>query len=137
MPAGIHHTAIKVLDLEAAERFYVGLLGLRLVRRWPRDAAAGGGDRSLWVDCGDGSFVALERATAGAAADADARASASDAPGHHMIAFRIARDERPAWEARLAEAGVEVTHRTAFTLYFRDPEGNRLGLSHHPEPWPR
>jgi hypothetical protein len=38
------------------------------------------------------------------------------------------------WEERLHAGGVEVVHRTRWTLYVRDPEGNRVGLSHHPEP---
>ena len=32
----------------------------------------------------------------------------------------------------IAERGVAVVHRTRFTLYVQDPEGNRVGLSHHP-----
>jgi hypothetical protein len=39
-------------------------------------------------------------------------------------------------EARLASAGVEVVERSRWTLYLRDPEGNRIGLSHHPEAAP-
>jgi hypothetical protein len=32
---------------------------------------------------------------------------------------------------------VAITGSTQWTLYFSDPEGNRLALSHHPEndPW--
>ena len=54
--------------------------------------------------------------------------------GHHLLALRIRRDQRATWEAKLAAAGVTVSHRTAYTIYFSDPEGNRLGLSHYPEP---
>ena len=56
-----------------------------------------------------------------------------DRPGRHLLALAIGRDGRTRWEARLATAGVAVTHRTAFTIYFCDPEGNRLGLSHYPD----
>ena len=42
--------------------------------------------------------------------------------------------ERARWEQRLADAGVAIERTTAFSLFFRDPEGNRLALSHHPEP---
>jgi hypothetical protein len=49
------------------------------------------------------------------------------------VALGIARGERAAWERRLSDAGVPVEYRTAFTLYVRDPEGNRVGLSHWPE----
>jgi catechol-2,3-dioxygenase len=104
------------------ERFYSGLLGLPVLRRWPGDA----GERSVWLDMGAGAFLALERTAAAPAADEHA--------GWHMVALRIARDERATWVSRLAAAGHPVYQRTPFTIYARDPEGNRVGLSHYPEP---
>ena len=128
---GIHHFAIQVRDLIAAERFYGGVLGLEVRRRWP---APGGGERSLWLATGGPSetFIALESVAGGEpiAAEDPPRAAR---PGHHLLALAIDRAARPVWEARLAAAGVRVTHRTAFTIYFCDPEGNRLGLSHYPD----
>lgn len=123
---GLHHLAIRVRDLAAAERFYGGLLGLAVVKRWP--AASGPAERSLWVDTGDGAFLALEIAGAGGA-DADA-----DADGLHLVALRIDVADRAGWKERLAGAGVAVYHETRFTIYVRDPEGNRVGLSHYPVP---
>ena len=35
---------------------------------------------------------------------------------------------------RLREAGVAIEDRTAFTLYVRDPDGRRVGLSSYPTP---
>ena len=49
-----------------------------------------------------------------------------------MVALRIAPGERAAWEERLRAAGIDVVERSDFTLYLRDPEGNRVGLSHWP-----
>lgn len=136
-PSGVHHLAIQVRDLAEAERFYVGLLGLPVLRRW---AGQDGVERSLWIELGGGtgaaatSFLALEVVPAHAgqptAAEDPARAGR---PGHHLLALGIAHSERAAWEARLAAAGVLITGRSAFTLYFCDPEGNRLGLSHYPD----
>ena len=40
---------------------------------------------------------------------------------------------RDAWEAHLTAAGHPIVHRTDYTLYVRDPEGNRVGLSHWPD----
>jgi len=138
--AGVHHLAIKVRDLGVAERFYVGVLGLRVTRRWP--AAGGAGERSIWLDLGDENsagggdapFLALETLTDAKAAADDPTVSGPERPGHHLVAFRIRREQRAEWEARLAAAGAVVSHRSDYTLYFRDPEGNRLGLSHHPDP---
>jgi len=126
---GVHHLAIQVRDLPSVERFYREVLGLPVLRRWP--AADGVGERSVWLDMGDGAFLALEVI---GAAHADAHADPDGArAGIHLVALRIGTAERGEWEARLARAGVAIYHRTAFTLYVRDPEGNRVGLSHHPE----
>ena len=57
MSGGVHHFAIQVRDLVAAERFYCGVLGLAVVRRWP---APGGGERSLWVDTTVGARKVLK-----------------------------------------------------------------------------
>lgn len=127
---GFHHLAIQVRDLPAVERFYRDTLGLAELRRWP--AADGDGDRSVWLDAGGGEFIALERVAGGATAREDeARAQR---PGLHLIALRIQRATRGEWERRLAAAGAPVEARTSFTLYVRDPEGNRVGLSHWPDP---
>ncbi len=77
----------------------------------------------------DGGFLALERAREPSPSSAwrDGRA------GLHLLALRIRPEERATWEARLAGRGVPVVHRTRWTLYVRDPEGNRIGLSHHPD----
>lgn len=125
----VHHLAIQVADLESCERFYREVLGLAVLRRWP---AEGGGERSVWLAVGEG-FVALERTGVPPAAEApwsDGR------PGLHLLALRIAPGERAGWEERLRAAGVAVVHRSPHTLYLRDPEGNRIGLSHWPEAAP-
>ncbi len=51
-----------------------------------------------------------------------------------LVAFAIDEDEKPAWRARLAARGVVLEAETAFTLYFRDPDGRRVGVSHYPLP---
>lgn len=120
-----HHLAIQCADLEGCERFYREVFGLPVMRRWP---AEGGGDRSVWLGVGDG-FLALERASAQSEPSPwrDGRA------GMHLVAFHIGRGERTTWEARLSALGVPVVHRTRWTVYLRDPEGNRIGLTHYPD----
>lgn len=128
MPLPFHHLALQCADLAACERFYREVLGLPVVRRWPRE---GGGDRSVWLGLGDG-FLALEHADAPPAPSPFRTGRA----GLHLFALRIGPGERAAWEAKLAALEVPVVHRTRWTLYLRDPEGNRIGLSHHPEDAP-
>ncbi len=123
-----HHAAIQCADLDRCERFYRDVLGLTVLRRWPRE---GGGDRSVWLSVGEGGaegFLALERAD-----EAPERRPWRDGkPGLHLLALRIAPSERRGWEGRLEAAGVRVAHRTRWTVYFHDPEGNRIGLTHYP-----
>ena len=124
---GHHHLAIQVKDLAAAERFYGETLGLKVVRRWPRED--GRGERSVWLSVGAGEeFLALELC------DADRPAAPFRDPhgGLHLLSLRILASDRAAWEQKLAVLGIEIVHRTRWTLYLRDPEGNRLGLSHFP-----
>lgn len=124
-PMNIHHVAVKVADLARAEAFYAGLLGLPVLRRWP--LPDGKGERSLWLDLGAGTFLALERA------DRIELGKVEDAPGIHLVALSIQRGEREPWIAKLTQAGHPVYQQTDYTIYVRDPEGNRIGLSHWPD----
>jgi len=126
--AGVHHVAIQVADLARAEAFWCDLLGCAVLQRWLDDA---GQPRSIWASVGGAAFLALERVPArGDVAPPFAHPS----PGAHLVALRIARTDRAAWEARLSAAGVAIEKRSRYTLYVRDPDGTRIGLSHHPEP---
>lgn len=128
MPPAFHHLALQCADLELCERFYCDVLGLPVLRRWPREE---GGDRSVWLSVGvsaDAGFLALERAEM----PPEPRPWRDGRPGLHLIALHIAPGERRGWEDRLEAKGVTVVHRTAWTIYFHDPEGNRIGLTHYP-----
>lgn len=125
MPLALHHLAVVVRDLEAAERFYVGVLDLPVKRRWHDDA---GQPRSVWVELAGGAFLAIERAGAAGPTRSDV------APGLHCVAFAIDVADRETCRARLAAAGHPVERETAYTLYTRDPDGALVALSHHPTP---
>jgi glyoxylase I family protein len=121
----VHHLAVVVRDLERAEAFYAGVLGLPVVKRWSDDAGA---PRSVWLGLGSSGFLAVERAAAGGPTRAD------EAPGWHCVALGIAPETRETWRSRFAEAGVRVERESAYSMYVRDPEGNLVALSHYPHP---
>lgn len=125
----IHHLAVLVSDLEQAEAFYCGVLGLRIERRWAE--TKGKGTRSIWLKLGHDQLLMLEKA--------DARGARRDEQGGgwHLLAFTIEAGERERIETQLAKRGIAIESRTDYTLYFRDPEGNRLALSHWPHPVPQ
>ncbi len=112
----IHHLAFRTGDLARLEGFYVEALGLAVIRR--NEA------RSVWLDAG-GTLVMLEQR------DED---EAPVAPSQELVAFAVGPDTRAIVEGRLAAAGLALEARTEFTLYVRDPDGRRIGLSSYPVP---
>jgi hypothetical protein len=51
-----------------------------------------------------------------------------------LVAFQVAPETRALYTERLARAGVPLEGSTDFTLYVRDPDGRRIGLSSYPAP---
>jgi uncharacterized protein len=121
------HLAIPVHDLDEAERFYVGLLGCKLARRYPdRITLDFFGDQLV---CHLGDFVPEE--------------PASLYPRHFGVTFR----ERCDFEALVACAVIrkipvfaEVSTRFEAmaeehrTFVLRDPSGNLLEFKHYRDP---
>lgn len=126
---GFHHLAVQLRDPARAIPFYRDVLGLEVLERYLRPD---GSLRSVWMGLPGGGFLALEE-TPQSPAPAGFR---DPTPGWHLLALRIRAADRARIESHLAKHGVEVVHRSAWTLYVRDPEGNRIGLSHHPEDAP-
>ncbi len=127
-PGHIHHVALLVRDLARAERFYGEVLSLPVQRRW--FAEDGTTPRSIWFALSNDAFLAVELAPN----DEPASLSVSPPSGWHLVALSIAIEDRSAWREHLTRSGHPVTHETPYTLYCRDPEGHRVGLSHFPEP---
>jgi catechol 2,3-dioxygenase-like lactoylglutathione lyase family enzyme len=109
----IHHLALRVADLERARRFYSDLLGLAELRRQEGPE----GKRSIWLDAGP-VVLMLER---------ELRGEGAPSGSGHLLALAVA--DLGEWEERLRAAGVAVLDRTEHTLYFRDPDGHRVGVS--------
>jgi len=111
----VHHIALRTTDLPALERFYTGVLGFVVRARQ--------GEHSVWLEDG-GAILMLERARPG---------EPGIPPGSmDLVAFAVEAKDLPAYGERLAAAGVAKEGETAFTVYFRDPDGRRVGLSHYP-----
>ena len=106
----MHHLALRTRDLAALEHFYIAIAGLALVKR--------DGERSTWLRSG-GVIVMIERAGDG---EPPPTAGSLD-----LLAFPVA--DLVVAEAACARAGVPVEARTSYTLYIRDPDGRRVGLS--------
>ena len=118
----LDHFGIEVADLARAERFYTGVLGLRVVNRF--------GDQVL-LDCGGQNLALFE--VAGPALDPAARQTLIAHPlgrGHH--AFKVAASDFAGARDRLAAAGVESAAPIDWgdhdCIYFLDPDGNLLEM---------
>lgn len=66
------------------------------------------------------------------ASDAEPRPVEGIGMGLFLIAMNVAVREREQVEARLVALGGVLETRGRFTSYARDPEGNRLAISHYP-----
>lgn len=106
--------ALRVADLDRAEAFYGGVLGLAVERRLTDEAGA---PRSIWLRAGD-ALLMLELGL---------RLDVGQPGSGHLLALAV--DDLDDWSSRLTTAGVVVEDRTDFTLYIRDPDGHRVGLS--------
>lgn len=122
----INHIALQVANLDLISRFYGGLLGLPELRRHFR---ADGTLRSIWYRLGEGvsetPFLAVE-------ANEGSLDSKEGVLGYSMVALQIEAQSRAQWLQHFAAHGIPVEHETRWTVYVRDPEGNRVGLSHYP-----
>jgi catechol 2,3-dioxygenase-like lactoylglutathione lyase family enzyme len=115
-------TILYVDDLDAAERFYGEVLGLELDSR--KDGLF------VFFRCGDGMLLLFEPEAASTGRNVPAHGARG--PGH--ACFAVAEDALPAWQARLAAAGVAIEQemswpRGGHSFYFRDPAGNSLELA--------
>jgi len=121
---GLRHLALNAHDLQAMKAFYVDVLGFRV--EWEPDPD------NVYLTSGVDN-LALHRAPDGGGAT-------GDAPGalDHLGLIVAAAADVDAWAAHLESHGVALdmrpkTHRDgARSCYFRDPDGNRVQIIHHP-----
>ncbi|MBI5495772.1 MAG: VOC family protein [Deltaproteobacteria bacterium] len=119
----LHHVALGARDVERVVAFYRDVLGFTEQQRHFRDD---GSLRSVWLDLGAGAALMVEHTD-----EAPHRVWGVGA-GPFLIAVRVDQAERARLEAALEAAGAPVEGRTDHTSYARDPEGNRVAISHHP-----
>ena len=119
-PRRLLEASLYARDLEAAEGFYRGVLGLEVVGR-----VAG---RHVFFRCGDSVLLVFDP-TATSAEGGQLPSHGALGAGH--IAFAATAAELEAWRAHLAEAGVAIEHEARWpggtsSFYVRDPAGNSV-----------
>jgi catechol 2,3-dioxygenase-like lactoylglutathione lyase family enzyme len=117
----ILETCIYAEDLDAAERFYTGVLGLERIARVE--------GRHVFFRCGGRVFLVFDpRETAGGGMIPGHGATG---PGH--ACFAATDDELEGWRAHLRASGVEIEQEKDWSgggrsIYFRDPAGNSIEI---------
>jgi catechol 2,3-dioxygenase-like lactoylglutathione lyase family enzyme len=109
---GLHHLALRTHHVATVVRFYQEWFELQVLR----DAMP----RSVWLAL-DGNAVLMVEA---AGPEEPPIPSAS----LELVALRVSVERRAALRALLVAAG-RLEAETAHTLYFRDPDGRRVGAS--------
>ncbi len=125
MSRSLHHIALGARDVEAVAAFYREVFGLEEIARHDDDDDEAGELRSIWLDM-KGPILMVERTVE------DRGAVQGVGAGPFLLAFTVTPEERIAMEGRLGEHGGAIEDRTGFTSYARDPEGNRVAISHYP-----
>ncbi len=121
---GILETAIYVDDLDKAETFYGGLLGLEKIGR--------AGNRHVFYRCGPGILLIFNPAeTVKPPGNSALPVPPHGTTGKGHVCFRLAADNLDAMEKQLVSAGVAIEAdffwpNGARSIYFRDPAGNSL-----------
>lgn len=119
----ILETALYVNDLEKAEQFYCGTLGLEKLKMSP--------NRDLFLRCG-GSMLLLFNPEQTKIDQGTVPVHGSIGQGH--IAFGIPNSDFGHWIALLNEKGISIEKTVNWdenskSIYFRDPSGNSVELA--------
>ena len=122
MLIALHHLALGTRRVELLARFYCDVLELREVQR---HLHADGSLRSVWLDLG-GALLMIELSAE------PPRHVEGVGAGPFLIALAVSREEQPRFEQKLARAGMSIESRTDWSVYARDPDGNRVALSAYP-----
>ncbi|MGG6893371.1 MULTISPECIES: VOC family protein [Rhizobium] len=121
---GILETALYADDLDAAEAFYGGILGLEKISR--------GGKRHVFYRCGPGVlliFNSEETVKPHEPGALPVPPHGTKGAGH--VCFRVDGDEIEATAQKLKAAGIAIEADFHWpnggrSIYFRDPAGNSL-----------
>ncbi len=112
----LHHLALRTDDVDALVGFYRSMLGLSEVR----DTRP----RSVWLALGGGAVLMIERREAGETARSR---------DLELFVLDVTEEEKAAVRERAVTASA-YDGETAYTVYVRDPDGRRLGVSTYPLP---
>lgn len=132
-PSRILEAALYVNDLEEAERFYGGVLGLERIAKVE--------GRHVFFRCGDAVLLLFNAQATRTPPEPGTRLPVpphgADGPGH--LCFAANAEEIEAWKDLLKDRGMDIEAdfewpKGGRSIYFRDPAGNSLEFA-EPRIW--
>ncbi|WP_455874447.1 VOC family protein [Rhizobium yanglingense] len=121
---GMLETALYAKDLDKAEAFYEGVLGLAKITR--------AANRHVFFRCGQGVLLIFNPDETVKPPGADAlKVPPHGTKGQGHACFRVSGKNIDAMAAKLKAAGIEIESEVHWpnggrSIYFRDPAGNSL-----------
>ncbi len=121
---GVLETALYADDLDAAESFYAGILGLEQIAR--------AGNRHVFFRCGPGMLLIFNpKETTRPPPEEGLQVPPHGTQGQGHVCFRVGRDNLDATAGALGKAGITIESDVIWpngtrSIYFRDPAGNSI-----------
>ena len=123
---GIDHAAISVVDLERSLKFYTEVLGLKIS---PRENQKPGSE--YFLDCGT-SLIGLIQGER----DGQKHLLQDGGLGGNHVSFRVPTKDFDRYHEEIKSRGITITYvkkrEKSWSLYFLDPDGNKLELTAWP-----
>ena len=124
---GIDHVALSVADLDKSLKFYTEVLGLKIS---PRENQKPGTE--YFLDCGT-SLVGLIQGDK----NGDKHELQDGGLGGNHFSFRVHTKDFDDYVKEVEKRGIKITYQKkrekSWSLYFLDPDGNKLELTAWPE----
>lgn len=102
--------------------FYQDILNLEEIKQHHHDD---GSLRSIWMKISD-TILMIEKLD-----EKISKQNSESQPHWHLVAFGIEKRDLEIWRKKLESVGAVIENESPHSLYFQDPEGNRVCLSHY------
>ncbi len=124
--SGIDHAAISVRDLETSLKFYMDVLGLKISEREYQKPGI-----EYFLDCGESLIGLLQGDPNG-----EKHLMQDSGLGGNHVSFRVPTRDFDAAVAELKKLNVTITfekkRERSWSVYFLDPDGNKLEITSWP-----
>ncbi len=132
-PVGIDHAAISVRDLNRSAEFYTKVMGLTLTKREYQKPGI-----EFFLDCGSSLIGIIQGAPVAGQPAASSEAGFGEQPfGVNHISFRVHTRDFDAAVETLKANHVKIAfmkkREKSWSVYFFDPDGNKLEITAWPE----